>query len=538
MRARLRTIVGGLITGALLVGSVWAGAGLVPAGQQPAPLPKPPSLLKPAKIDAGAVSFDAVLPPDRLLAGAAKVDIFPTPDATKGEVWERDRATCLPASQEGINPGPLQDHVADFRIRWAENSNCIYMGGFGIGPSMPVEEWDTEYGLWSRSAAFVRDGKAIVVTILDGEGYFAKYDRMCGTSPCGTFDLAASLAQSTGLAADSFVFASTHAHSAMDFIGGWGGVPQWYMDQVAQAMRSSVLQALGREACPPNQNPLAPTCIPLQEATVEAGDVLARGLNRERRDGYRSAEDPSLNWLRAKATGGSTIATVGTFAAHAVSFGSGAKKAHADWPGIFDKRVEERFGGIGLMFEAGLGNMSTNGGAGIGNSLATLVPDSGTKIASPTVNAAQAFWDQPITNVPLAMLGAPGFFDRSFGGPATVTAAKPGWNKPCVSASAVSARVAVTAARIGNVYITAAPGEVFANFSNTIEERGGLTALAIGQANDALGYMPQSFETDDSARQGGGFVGEGLFNYEDAYSIDRCFGDKALETTITLLGQL
>jgi hypothetical protein len=29
-----------------------------------------------------------------------------------------------------------------------------------------------------------------------------------------------------------------------------------------------------------------------------------------------------------------------------------------------------------------------------------------------------------------------------------------------------------------------------------------------------------------------------VFEYEDAYSIDRCFGDKALETTIRLLGEL
>jgi hypothetical protein len=325
----------------------------------------------------------------------------------------------------------------------------------------------------------------------------------------------------------------------MDFIGGWGGVPQWYMDDVAAAMRSSVLQTLGAEPCPAGQDPSSPSCVPLQAATIEGGDVLARNLNGERRDSYRSAEDPSLNWMRASAADtGATIATLGTFAAHATSFGGSAIKAHADWPGVFDKTVEDRFGGIGLMFEAGLGNMSSRGGAMMGRTLGELVPDEGTAVADPAVNAKQEFWDQPITNLPLNTLGGAGFFDRAFGGPATVEVAKPNWSVPCRSAGATSVRVSVTAARVGNILITAAPGEVFSNFTNTLEERGGLTTLAIGQANDALGYMPQSFETDDKARQGGGFIGAGVFEYEDAYSIDRCFGDKALETTIRLLGEL
>ena len=54
--------------------------------------------------------------------------------------------------------------------------------------------------------------------------------------------------------------------------------------------------------------------------------------------------------------------------------------------------------------------------------------------------------------------------------------------------------------------------------------------------------MPQSFELNQAGQQGLGFVGElqGYFfvNYEDAYAIDKCFGDMALETSIGLLNQL
>lgn len=512
--------VAGLVTGATLVGTVWAGVGLAPVS-----IPSDiTNIAGGSSISSAIVGDGFTLGADEALVGASKVNIAPQPNALEGDIWEKDRAKCLPAGTGGINPSEALTHAADWRSTWIENTNCIYAGGFGVGPSQPLTSFDETYGLWSRSVAFQKGGQTLVLTILDAEGYFGRYSRLCGDTPCGAFDLQIELGAALGLDPASFVFASTHAHSGPDLIGGWGAVPQWYMDQVANAMRQSVREAVAN----------------MKPATIEAGDTLARENNGERRDHYRSAEDPSVNWLRAIDRSGGVIATTGTFAAHATSFGSSTTTAHADWPGVFDKAVETKFGGIGLMFEAGLGNMSAsgNGSGSMGARLANVIPPVGTGILvkSPNVRVKQQFWDQPVTNGPLGTLAAGGFFDKPFGGPATVTAGKSSV-KPCRSASAVSALVSVTAAKIGGVIVTAAPGEIFANYSNTIEERASITALAIGQANDALGYMPQSFESDHSARQGGGFAG-GPFEYEDAYSIDACFGDMALETTLGLLGSL
>jgi hypothetical protein len=108
----------------------------------------------------------------------------------------------------------------------------------------------------------------------------------------------------------------------------------------------------------------------------------------------------------------------------------------------------------------------------------------------------------------------------------------------------VSAEVAASAARIGDdVALSAAPGEIFSNYSNTMKEQSGAPmTMPLGQANDALGYMPQSFEMSPIGQQGLGFVGElqgyMFVNYEDAYAIDKCFGDMALETSIDLLNDL
>ena len=152
---------------------------------------------------------------------------------------------------------------------------------------------------------------------------------------------------------------------------------------------------------------------------------------------------------------------------------------------------------------------------------------------------------QPATNVPLTALGTPGFFDRQFvQTPSTVQTGEDPEKFQCVSGSPVSVEVAASAARIGDeLALTAAPGEIFSNFSNTIKEKSGAAVtMPLGQANDALGYMPQSFELNQAGQQGLGFAGEvqgyAVINYEDAYAIDKCFGDMTLETSIGLLNQL
>ncbi len=87
----------------------------------------------------------------------------------------------------------------------------------------------------------------------------------------------------------------------------------------------------------------------------------------------------------------------------------------------------------------------------------------------------------------------------------------------------------------------AAPGEVFANYTNSVEEKNpGRITFALAQANDALGYMPQSFEINPVGQQGLGFAAGGFVfvNYEDSYAIDRCTGDLMLEETLKLLGEV
>jgi hypothetical protein len=583
------SIVAGL-TGALSVTVAWAGVGLVP-------VPAPDAVTgaveqvgaQPTTTEAAAAPQPAAAAPaaalpgltgGELYVGAAKTDLTPRPQdaqaAFPGARWEQDAAKC-----KTLDPALLTrlaadtqteiDHLASAGSPWPENPNCLYMGGYGLGPMNPITSFDPELGLWVRALA-IGDGKDLaVLTVIDAEGWLWDYKNKC--EDCGTKQIADALAADPVLAArgmkpESFNLHATHSHTAMDFLGGWGFVPDWYMAQATETIKQTVKDAVAA----------------MEPAVLETGKADARAHNSERRATYRSAEEAELTWLRAVAlddaaptAAGTTtedkakrkqptpspspaaerrvIATLGAFAAHPVTQDAGSGVAHPDWPGWFAKAAEERFGGVGMHFMTGLGNVTgakgqehDHSGAvtrrSTGDELVDLIAPvgQGRTVVTPDVRVARATWRQPVTNAPLDALGTPGFFDRQFDlVPATVSVGKSS-TAPCASAAPQSVELPATAIKIGDdVVLTTAPGETFSNLSNTIKEKSpAAVVFPLGQTNDSLGYMPQSFELNPAGQQGAGFAANGyvVVNYEDSYAIDRCVGDMALETTLKLVRDL
>jgi hypothetical protein len=585
MRTVVRsTLIAGM-TGTLMVGAAWAGIGI-----SPLPVPSVPSgvgsatgsQLAETTGTEGTATTAAVSPASlgagQLLVGAAKTSMTPRPDDMKSKGfpdarWETDPAKCnsedpawyqdLPAAATAASDG-----IVTAGSPWPENPDCIYMGGFGIGPANPVKAFDPELGLWVRSVAMSDGSKPFVMTVVDAEGWLWDYKSKC--TDCGAKQISAALAADPELAAlgakpESFILHATHSHSGPDFIGGWGFVPDWYMAQITASIKATAKQAL----------------LSMQPAVLEAGEIEARAFNGERRDTYRAAEEQQLSWLRAVAVDSGTaapaaaatttdsgkdkdkgkpspspsptatpapepktIVTLGAYAAHPTTRGTNDGIASSDWVGFFEKRLEDRFGGVGMHFMTGLGNMSASGGTGIGTKLADLIPavGGGTPVTDPTVRVAQTTYRSALTNVPLTALGTPGFFDRKFDPTPVAVSVGENENAPCTSASAQSVELPVTVAKIGSQLVfTTGPGEEFSNLTNTIKEKNpGKVTFPMAQVNDALGYMPQSFELNPVGQQGLGFVAGGyvFVNYEDSYAIDKCVGDGILETTLAALTAL
>jgi hypothetical protein len=599
------------IVGVLSIGMAWAGAGLVPVNDN-----LPGSATAGSTADEGwlqdapsegdnSASLTAgqleALQANQVYAGSHKVNIAPRPADYNG-TWETNQAHCetLTAPQE-VEEG----HATDFRVRWHENSNCIYAGGFDIGPANAVSKFDEEYGLWARATAISDGQDTVVLMLIDGAYYFAKYANMCNTDPahasvydgegpganqytqdCGFRDLQNSMAAKYGyqgpenrgdhgIEPASFFLASSHAHASPDFVGAWGGVPRWYMQQVEDSMREAVYGAIDN----------------MQPTFAEAGEILYRGGNNSRRGHYHAAEEAGYSWMRfvaeeqaepvcttpppapsptgppgqnKKQTPAPTptptcttppptrnaVATIGTYAAHPVNSSGGT--AYADLSGVYAKRAEERFGGTGIYFQTGFGNMSSNGSrVELGRRLVDMLPalGQGAQVTGNLdVKTVMRTFDQPVTNSVLAGGGMSGVFDRpmeqrpsavSIGKGSLTADASRLPHKRCNSASPITVNSQVSVAKVGSLLITGGPGELFSNLTNTIKEKnlGGVT-FPLSLVNDGLGYIMQSVETDHSGRQGVGFVNGPLSEYEDAYSIDACFGDHVLEQTLAGLGQL
>jgi hypothetical protein len=597
----LKFAISSLLIGAMSVGVAWAGSVLVPADPIGGKVAEESSAAKTDQEDmilpSQATTNDGLPAPGTVVAGAAKVSLEPRPEDYQeqfpGARWETSRDAC---STFSTSSPPSGDHLASTGSPWPENPDCIYMGGFGLGPENPITEWDTAHpencesgdfrgcGIYARTFAVKGpNGKTFTATILDAEGYLWDYKKKC--ERCGIKQITEDLAAEPGLGLEKegIVIGSTHTHSGPEFLGGWGFVPDWYMQQVTDSIKESIRQAV----------------TSMQPAVLEMGQELARQFNHERRDTYHSAEEQQLTWLRAVTIPGAattsgaestttssagatsedgsgnanghdkpghpkntptptptptpepspteepkpeTIGTLVTYAGHPVSFGTNGGRASADWVGPFEHAIEKRFGGTAVYFMTGLGNMSNSGGRGVGTRLVDLLPavGGGTRLDSTDVRYAQTIWNHPATNVPLNALGLPGFFDREFvQAPTTINTGKNPETAPCTSASAVGVEMPANAMKIGNQFaLTTSPGEIFSNVSNVIKEKSGaVVTMPLAQTQDALGYMPQQIEINEVGQQGLGFFAGGflIVNYEDSYAIDRCIGDAALEKALGLV---
>ena len=571
MRARRTSalIAGAFVAGLASLGAAWAGvvlapppalkettgldvpaadevlraAGLAPAA--PSAITAGTDELAAGDIPAAAAATPPMpsgrVPAGTFLVGAARASLAPTPgpwDPTGTRKWQTEGCSTYGADGQ---QAPNLDHLlpsslADIRGWPTASPDCIYLGGFGIGPVRPAQRVGNG-GVWVRTVAISNGETTFIYSIADAVGWFARYDALVCTD-CGIRDVRERLAADLQLDVGNIVVGSTHSHATADTYGGWGGIPDWYRAQLRDAAIASAKQAVAN----------------LQPATITVGDVHLRDRNNERRDSYYSNADTGATWLQATGLSGDVIATLATFAGHPTIVDDPI--LHADWPGATARHFESTYGGVGLLFEGGLGNVSISGvggadaeataentGVAVADDISRDITHSPYTLASnDLVASAQDITHPAMTNPGLLTLGAVGLFDREFT-PGTKGAGLPGaymWSKSdgagqARSCASFGPTVITTAGahRIGELVIAFAPGEIFSNIAEVVKERVDRTAVTMvfGQTNDALGYIIQSFEFDTSGNavtEYGTQTGE----YEEVFAIDRCFGDHVVQTLL------
>ena len=128
-------------------------------------------------------------PAGTFLVGAARVRLDPAPRRFGGTTWMREGCTAL---TDGVVDGdhllpPPDDAVDELRSWPASSPDCIYLGGFGVGPVRPAESVGPG-GVWVRAMAISNGARTFVYEIADLVGWFARYDTTVCTD-CGILDV-------------------------------------------------------------------------------------------------------------------------------------------------------------------------------------------------------------------------------------------------------------------------------------------------------------------------------------------------------------
>jgi hypothetical protein len=603
-RSRLvRGAAGAFVAGTVLVGAAWAGVGLAPVSAPSGPLddllpgvgdllpaPSPQAEAAAAALGEGdgPPSLDGLerLAPGELLVGAAVTSLDPDPDR-----WQTggcsEYVSNFPEEVTHL-AGDLLEHQT---LTWPRSPDCIYLGGYGIGPARAATSVDPHAGVNVRSLAISNGEQTILWQTVDLVGYFAKYrDDLCGD--CGILDVRRRISDEVGIPVANVAVGSTHTHGGADGYGAWGGLPDWYRAQVRDQIVASAYDALRA----------------MRPAAVEIGSVEARAFNSQRRDTYWSTADYGAVWLQARALGGDTggdgdggagggpgrgkgkgggsqpapeppapepgevIATLVNYAAHPVVLGA-QPVMHGDWPATASKALGDQLGGVGLVMEGGLGNVSPSRPTERGQDLtgdATYdqydrviemgedfaafiggdIARGGHRLVDNEIVAVTETIEHPVTNWLEAGLGVAGLLDRDFlPGDAAGAAGTYRWSKggdqaqlrSCATAAPLTIKTEVSGYRVGDLVVLTGPGELFSNMSQVVKSRarrnalGGGQAMVFAQMQDSLGYIIQSFEVDDA---GGVTTYAGVAEYEETFMLDRCFGDHVLDTQLAIIPRL
>jgi hypothetical protein len=177
--------------------------------------------------------------------------------------------------------------------------------------------------------------------------------------------------QELGLLRDQLYFGATHTHASL---GGWGegfvgesfagkyqpGVRIWFADRLVAAAREAIAD--------------------LKPASFGHGSFNAPAQVRNRIVGELGRVDPEFSYLCFRQEDGKS-AVLGSYAAHATVLSSGNMQFSGDYPGAWQRAVEEGSGGMAAFFAGAVGSHSHSAG---GNTF-EHVESMGRALAVPTL---------------------------------------------------------------------------------------------------------------------------------------------------------
>jgi hypothetical protein len=373
----------------------------------------------------------------------------------------------------------------------------VYLGGYGVGGGSPVLAGRPATGVLRDGvqvrAIAVGDGKdAVAVADAELQGWFAA----SRDGAYGIADVRKAVEKATrgGLKASQVIVQSDHSHSGPDLLGVWGGAPASYRAYVVKQTVDAIVEAwrTRRRGA-------------LYYGTAPGRDLLSNQFDY---DAANSAVDSDVRVLQARDDRGRTFATLLNFSAHATVLGSSNTKASGDWVEAANRMLAARFGGQAVTVVGTLGRTQP---ADRGCHDAAL-PDGDAKNICMLDDYAQRVVDRAADAAASArrLGGRPDVRAQSFlitdpssnplllgmlyAGAAAGMPVNRAMTPPWMTGNVIGTVTA--SARIGDVLLSAAPGEMYPQIALKVRElmpglRGYMTA---GLAGDQLGYLIAPYE--------------------------------------------
>ena len=237
--------------------------------------------------------------------------------------------------------------------------------------ALPLAGYGDRHG---RPATGVHDDlyvKAVALRVGDRLGVIVGADALI--IPREVAEMAVSrLGQELGLRREQVYLGATHTHSSL---GGWGegmvaeafagqyqpGVRIWFADRIVAAVRAAVAD--------------------LKPASFGHGSFTAPEFIRNRLVGLKGRVDPEFSYALIKQLDG-RLAVWGSFSAHATVLSGNNMEFSGDYPGYWQREVEQATGGMAVFLAGGVGSHSPVPGEGgfkgaerMGQTLARAVLD-------------------------------------------------------------------------------------------------------------------------------------------------------------------
>lgn len=187
--------------------------------------------------------------------------------------------------------------------------------------------------------------KAVALRVGGRLGVMASADALI--IPIEVTDLARRrLAAELNLSRDQIFLSATHTHASL---GGWGegwvaeafaggfqpGAREWFADRIVAAVREALAD--------------------LQPASLGHGRFAAPQYVRNRLVGPLGQVDAEFNFLAVRQTNG-RLGVIGAYAAHATVLPSSVMEFSGDYPGFWQRAVEEATGGIAVFMSGAVGS--------------------------------------------------------------------------------------------------------------------------------------------------------------------------------------